>query len=86
MSGAFKIVANGMMGVNRTADQYGVLKSTLKDWLSGRHETKSGLQPYLPYYEHRENLTTYVQSLVTFLIQHHDKNFLLFPNCAPYLC
>ena len=58
MSGAFTIVANGMMGVNRAADQYGVLKSTLKDWLSGRHGTKSGLQPFLPY-EHGENLTTY---------------------------
>ena len=54
MSGAIKAVADGKLGVNRAADQYGVPRTTLKDRLSGRHGSKSGLQPYLSYEEEEE--------------------------------
>lgn len=41
------------------ADQYGVPRSTLKDRVSARHETRSGPQPYLSY-EEEEEVATYL--------------------------
>jgi len=54
ISGGIKAVADGKLGVNRAADQYGVPRTTLKDKLSGRHGSKSGPQPYLSYEEEDE--------------------------------
>ena len=36
MTGAMKAVADGLFGVNKAADEFGVPRSTLKDRLSGK--------------------------------------------------
>ena len=59
MSGAIKAVIDGMMSVNRAADQYEVPRSTLKDRVSAKHGARSGPQPYLSY-EEEEELVTYL--------------------------
>ena len=49
MSDAMEAASSGTLSVNRAADTYGVLRSTLKDRPSGRvvHGTKPGPRPYL---------------------------------------
>ena len=63
MSGAVKAVADGLLGVNRAAGEFGVLRTTLKDRLAGRvaHEARSGPTPYLTRDEESE--------LVAFLVK-----------------
>ena len=62
MVGAMDAVAEGRMGVNRAALEFGVPPTTLKDRIAGRvvHGTKSGPKPYLTHEEE--------QKLVEFLI------------------
>ena len=47
MTGAMKAVADGLFGVNKAADEFGVPRSTLKDRLSGKvvHGARSGPTP-----------------------------------------
>ena len=49
MTGALKAVADGLLGVNKAADEFSVPRSTLKDRLSGKvvHGARSGPTPYL---------------------------------------
>ena len=49
MRWAMEAVINGELGINRSAIQYGVPKTTLKDCISGRvqHGTKPGQVAYL---------------------------------------
>ena len=49
MTGAMKAVADGLFGVNKAADEFGVPRLTIKDRLSGKvvHGTRSGPTPYL---------------------------------------
>ena len=49
MLGTMDAVAEGRMGVNRAALEFGVPPTTLKDRIAGRvvHGTKSGPKPYL---------------------------------------
>ena len=63
MLGAMKAVATGTMGVNRTALEYGVPRTTLKDRISGRvvHGTNMGTKPYLS----KEEETELVDFLIT---------------------
>ena len=55
MQGALKAVAEGM-GVNETAMEYGIPRTTLKDRVAGRvqHGCKSGRSPYLTQEEEQE--------------------------------
>ena len=66
MQGALKAVAEGRMGVNRAALEYGVPRTTLKDRVAGRvqHGCKSGRSPYLTQEEEQE--------LVNYLITCYD--------------
>ena len=63
MVSAMNAVANGELGINRAALEFGVPKTTLKDRLSGRvvHGTNIGLKPYLNHEEEQE--------LVDFLVK-----------------
>ena len=63
MVSAMNAVANGELGVNRAALEFGVLKTTLKDRLSGRvvHGANIGPKPYLNHEEKQE--------LVDFLVK-----------------
>ena len=47
MTGAIKAVADGLLGINRAADEFGVPRSMLKDRISGKvvHGTLSGPNP-----------------------------------------
>ena len=56
MSSAIEAVTSGSLGVNRSALQYGVPKSTLKDRIAGRvkHGTKPGPVTYLETKEEEE--------------------------------
>lgn len=56
MTGAMKAVADGLLGINRAADEFGVPRSTLKDRLSGKvvHGARSGPIPYLSSAEEDE--------------------------------
>ena len=56
MSSAIKAVTSGSLGINRSALQYGVPKSTLKDRIAGRvkHGTKPGPVTYLQTKEEEE--------------------------------
>ena len=49
MTGAMKAVADGLLGINKAADEFGIPRSTLKDRLSGKvvDGTRSGPSPYL---------------------------------------
>ena len=49
MINAMKSVADGLFGINKAADEFGVPKTTFKDRLSGTvvHGTNSGPNPYL---------------------------------------
>ena len=62
MLGAMNAVAEGEMGINRAALEFGVPSTTLKDRIAGHvvHGSKSGPKPYL---HHEEEL-----ELVKFLI------------------
>ena len=62
MTGAMKAVADGLLGINKAADEFDVLRTTLKDRLSGKvvHGAKSGPSPYLSGIE--------VDELVKFLL------------------
>ena len=53
---AMKAVQKGDIGINQAAREYGIPRTTLKDWVSGRvkHGTKSGPQPYLSVDEETE--------------------------------
>ena len=53
MRPAIEAVINGELGINRSAIQYGVPKTTLKDRISGRvqHGTKPGRVAYLTHIE-----------------------------------
>ena len=66
MTGAMKAVADGLFGVNKAADEFGVPRSTLKDRLSGKvvHGARSGPTPYLSGVEEDE--------LVKFLLTSTD--------------
>ena len=56
ITGAMKAVADGLLGINKAADEFGVLRSTLKDRLSGKvvHGARSGPGPYLSSTEEDE--------------------------------
>ena len=56
MSSAIEAVTSGSLGINRSALQYGVPKSTLKDRIAGRvkHGTKPGPVTYLETKEEEE--------------------------------
>ena len=62
MLGAMNAVAEGKMGINCAASEFGVPPTTLKDRIAGRvvHCSKSGPKPYLTHEEELE--------LVKFLI------------------
>ena len=62
MLGTMNAVAEGEMGINRAALEFGVPPTTLKDRIAGRvvHGSKSGPKPYLTHEEKLE--------LVKFLI------------------
>ena len=53
MLGAMNAVAEGKMGINRAALEFGVSPTTLKDRITGRvvHGSKSGPKPYLTHEE-----------------------------------
>ena len=57
MEEAMKTVQKGDIGINQAAREYGVLRTTLKDRVSGRvkYSTKSGPQPYLSVDEETEH-------------------------------
>ncbi len=63
MVGAMKAVKEGRMGVNRSALEFGVLRTTMKDRIAGRvlHGTNIGPKKYLSQEEEQE--------LVNFLIK-----------------
>ena len=56
MTGAMKAVADGLLGINKAADEFGIPRSTLKDRLSGKvvHGARSGPSPYLSSVEEDE--------------------------------
>ena len=56
MKRAMKAVKGGLMGVNQAARNFKVLRTTLRDCLSGRveHGAKSGPEPYLTKEEEQE--------------------------------
>ena len=56
MTGAMKAVAEGVFGINKAADKFGVPTTTLKDRFSGRvtHGARSGPIPYLSGVEEDE--------------------------------
>ncbi len=56
MSGAMKAVADGLFGINKAADEFGVPRTTLNDRLAGRveHGARSGPTPYLSGVEEDE--------------------------------
>ena len=47
MAGAMKAAADGLLGINKAADEFGIPRSTLKDRLSGKvvHGARSGPSP-----------------------------------------
>ena len=53
---AMEAVKNGEMGFNYAALEYGIPRTTLKDWLAGRvvHGTNIGPRPYLTIEEEKE--------------------------------
>ena len=53
---AIETVKSGKLGVNRAALEHNVLRTTLKDRISGRvvHGTNMGPKPYLTYEEEKE--------------------------------
>jgi len=59
MQGALKAIAEGM-GMNRAAMEYGVPRTTLKDWVARRvqHGCKSERSPYLTHEEEQELVDT----------------------------
>ena len=56
MTGTMKAVADGLLGINKAVDEFGVPRSMLKDRLSGKvvHGTRSGPSPYLSSIEEDE--------------------------------
>ena len=56
MTGAMKAVADGLLGINKAADEFGIPRSTLKDRLLGKvvHGARSGPSPYLSSVEEDE--------------------------------
>ena len=58
MSGAMKAVTDGLFGINKAVDQFGVPRTTLKDRISGKvvRGTKSGPSP-LPVWSRRRQVS-----------------------------